>query len=296
MATIDSAVHIRAQTRSERLVRVLTRTPLHFALIGIALLWLVPTVGLALTSFRKPPAIASSGWWHSLTQWDWTLHNYDSVITATGMGHAWVNSVIITVPATILPLTLGALAAFGFAWVPFPFRDTLFLLIVALMIVPIQTSLVPLLKLFANHGHLNQHYYGIWLAHTAFGLPLAVFLLRNFFVTLPKDLIEAARIDGASNLAIFRRIVVPLSVPALASFAIFQFLWVWNDLLMAVIFVSDPSKQPMTVRIPYLLSTYGQEYNLLAAAAFLLMILPLVVFFALQRYFVQGLLAGSVKT
>jgi alpha-glucoside transport system permease protein len=296
MAAVETAVPIRAQTRSERLVRLLTRTPLHIALVGIALLWLVPTVGLALTSFRKPPAIASSGWWHSLTQWDWTLHNYDSVITATGMGHAWVNSVIITVPATILPLTLGALAAFGFAWVPFPFRDTLFLLIVALMIVPIQTSLVPLLKLFANHGHLNQHYYGIWLAHTAFGLPLAVFLLRNFFVTLPKDLIEAARIDGASNLAIFRRIVVPLSVPALASFAIFQFLWVWNDLLMALIFVSDPSKQPMTVRIPYLLSTYGQEYNLLAAAAFLLMILPLVVFFSLQRYFVQGLLAGSVKT
>jgi alpha-glucoside transport system permease protein len=296
MATVESAVPIRAQTRSERLVRMVSRGPLHIALIGIAVIWLVPTVGLALTSFRKPPAIASSGWWHSLTQWDWTLHNYDSVITATGMGRAWVNSVIITVPATLLPLTLGALAAFGFAWVPFPFRDTLFLLIVALMIVPIQTSLVPLLKLFANNGHLNNHYYGIWLAHTAFGLPLAVFLLRNFFVTLPKDLIEAARIDGASNLAIFRRIVVPLSVPALASFAIFQFLWVWNDLLMALIFVSDPSKQPMTVRIPYLLSTYGQEYNLLAAAAFLLMALPLVVFFALQRYFVQGLLAGSVKT
>jgi alpha-glucoside transport system permease protein len=296
MATVESAVPIRAQTRSERLVRLVSRGPLHIALIGIALIWLVPTVGLALTSFRKPPAIASSGWWHSLTQWDWTLHNYDSVITATGMGHAWVNSVIITVPATLLPLTLGALAAFGFAWVPFPFRDTLFLLIVALMIVPIQTSLVPLLKFFANNGHLNNHYYGIWLAHTAFGLPLAVFLLRNFFVTLPKDLIEAARIDGASNLAIFRRIVVPLSVPALASFAIFQFLWVWNDLLMALIFVSDPSKQPMTVRIPYLLSTYGQEYNLLAAAAFLLMALPLAVFFALQRYFVQGLLAGSVKS
>jgi alpha-glucoside transport system permease protein len=296
MATLETAVPIRAQTRSERLVRLLSRGPLHIVLIGIALIWLVPTVGLALTSFRKPTAIASSGWWHSLTQWDWTLHNYGSVINATGMGHAWVNSVIITVPATILPLTLGALAAFGFAWVPFPFRDTLFLVIVALMIVPIQTSLVPLLKLFANHGHLNNHYYGIWLAHTAFGLPLAVFLLRNFFVTLPKDLIEAARIDGASNLAIFRRIVVPLSVPALASFAIFQFLWVWNDLLMALIFVSDPNKQPMTVRIPYLLSTYGQEYNLLAAAAFLLMILPLVVFFSLQRYFVQGLLAGSVKS
>ena len=296
MATVDSAVPIRAQTRSERLVRALTRTPLHIALVGIALIWLVPTVGLAITSFRKRPDIASSGWWHALTQWDWTLGNYGDVINATGMGHAWVNSVIITVPATILPLTLGALAAFGFAWVPFPFRDTLFLIIVALMIVPIQTSLVPLLKLFAEWGHLNNSYYGIWLAHTAFGLPLSVFLLRNFFITLPKDLIEAARIDGASNFAIFRRIVVPLSVPALASFGIFQFLWVWNDLLMALIFVSDPSKQPMTVRIPYLLSTYGQEYNLLAAAAFLLMILPLIVFFALQRYFVQGLLAGSVKT
>ena len=296
MATVDSAVQVRATTRSERMVRLLTRTPLHIVLIGISLLWLVPTVGLALTSFRKPPAIASSGWWHSLTQWDWTLKNYDAVINATGMGHAWVNSVIITVPATILPLTLGALAAFGFAWVPFPFRDTLFLIIVALMIVPIQTSLVPLLKLFASWGHLNNSYYGIWLAHTAFGLPLAVFLLRNFFITLPKDLIEAARIDGASNLSIFRRIVIPLSVPALASFAIFQFLWVWNDLLMALIFVSDPSKQPMTVRIPYLLSTYGQEYNLLAAASFLLMVLPLAVFFALQRFFVQGLLAGSVKT
>ena len=296
MATVDSAVQVRATTRSERMVRFVTRTPLHFVLIGISLLWLVPTVGLALTSFRKPPAIASSGWWHSITQWDWTLKNYDAVINATGMGHAWVNSVIITVPATILPLTLGALAAFGFAWVPFPFRDTLFLIIVALMIVPIQTSLVPLLKLFASWGHLNNSYYGIWLAHTAFGLPLAVFLLRNFFITLPKDLIEAARMDGASHFAIFRRIVIPLSVPALASFAIFQFLWVWNDLLMALIFVSDPAKQPMTVRIPYLLSTYGQEYNLLAAASFLLMILPLAVFFALQRYFVQGLLAGSVKS
>ena len=296
MATVDSAVQVRATTRSERMVRFVTRTPLHYVLIAISLLWLVPTVGLALTSFRKPPAIASSGWWHSISQGDWTLKNYDAVINATGMGHAWVNSVIITVPATILPLTLGALAAFGFAWVPFPFRDTLFLIIVALMIVPIQTSLVPLLKLFASWGHLNNSYYGIWLAHTAFGLPLAVFLLRNFFITLPKDLIEAARMDGASNFAIFRRIVIPLSVPALASFAIFQFLWVWNDLLMALIFVSDPAKQPMTVRIPYLLSTYGQEYNLLAAASFLLMILPLAVFFALQRYFVQGLLAGSVKT
>jgi alpha-glucoside transport system permease protein len=295
MATYEQTVAL-PRTRSERLVRMVSRTPLHIALLAIGVIWLVPTIGLAITSFRKSDNINSSGWWHAIGQWDWTLHNYGSVIHATGMGHAWVNSLIITVPATLAPLTFGALAAFGFAWVPFPFRDTIFLVIVALMIVPIQTSLVPLLKLFRDHGHLNNGYWGIWFAHTAFGLPLAIFLLRNFFITLPRDLIEAARMDGASNLAIFRRIVIPLSVPALASFGIFQFLWVWNDLLMALIFVSDPSKQPMTVRIPYLLSTYGDQYDLLSAAAFLLMIVPLIVFFALQRYFVQGLLAGSVKT
>jgi alpha-glucoside transport system permease protein len=295
LATLDQTAPF-VQTRSERAIRFLTRTPVHIVLIGIAVFWLVPTVGLAITSIRPRGDILSSGWWTALTHWNWTLRNYGSVIHANGMGRAWVNSVIITVPATLLPLTLGALAAFGFAWVPFPFRDTIFLAIVALMIVPIQTSLVPLLKLFREYGHLNNGFWGIWLAHTAFGLPLAVFLLRNFFITLPRDLIEAAKMDGASYLAIFRRIVIPLSVPALASFAIFQFLWVWNDLLMALIFVSDPSKQPMTVRIPYLLSTYGPEYHLLSAAAFLLMIVPLVVFFALQRYFVQGLLAGSVKT
>jgi alpha-glucoside transport system permease protein len=296
MATIEAPALARKQTLSGRLTRALTRAPLHIVLVGIALLWLVPTVGLAITSFRPRPDIASSGWWTALTHWDWTLHNYGAVIHATGMGHAWVNSLIITVPATLLPLTLGALAGYGFAWISFPFRDTVFLAIVALMIIPIQTSLVPLLKLFRDWGHLNNSYWGIWLAHTAFGLPLAIFLFRNFFITLPKDLIEAARMDGASNLVVFRRVVVPLSVPVLASFAIFQFLWVWNDLLMALVFVSDPSKQPMTVRIPYLLSTYGQEYHLLSAAAFLLMIVPLLVFFSLQRYFVQGLLAGSVKT
>jgi alpha-glucoside transport system permease protein len=295
-AALDTTVEFAPARRSERVVRAVTRTPLHLVLVGIALVWVVPTVGLAITSFRPRSDIASSGWWTALTHWNWTVHNYGAVIHSTGMGHAWVNSLIITVPATLLPLTLGALSAFGFAWVPFPFRDTIFLAIVALMIVPIQTSLVPLLKLFRDWGHLNNHYYGIWLAHTAFGLPLSIFLLRNFFITLPKDLIEAARMDGASNLAVFRRVVVPLSVPALASFAIFQFLWVWNDLLMALIFVSKPDMQPMTVRIPYLLSTYGQEYHLLSAAAFLLMIVPLVVFFALQRYFVQGLLAGSVKS
>jgi alpha-glucoside transport system permease protein len=303
MATYE-AVALPAATRSERVVRFITRTPLHLVLVGISVIWIVPTLGLLITSFRPNSDIQSTGWWTAITHWHWTIHNYGQVIHAQGMGHAWVNSLIITIPATLLPLTLGALAAFGFSWVQFPFRDTIFLVIVALMIIPIQTSLVPLLKLF-RQWHLSQPHFGIstfsfvgiWLAHTAFGLPLAIFLLRNFFITLPKDLIEAARMDGASNFAIFRRIVIPLSVPALASFGIFQFLWVWNDLLMALIFLAgQPSQQPMTVRIPYLLSTYGPEYHLLSAASFLLMFVPLIVFFALQRYFVQGLLAGSVKT
>jgi alpha-glucoside transport system permease protein len=294
-ARAETARLAQPRTLSERLVGFVTRSPVHIALIAIAALWLVPTVGLAVTSFRPRSDILSNGWWHVFSS-HLTLENYSSVLHSNGMGHAFVNSLWITLPSTILPLTLGALAAYAFAWTRFPFRDTTFLCIVALMVVPVQTAFVPLLKLFREHGHLNTEFYGIWLAHTAFGLPLAIFLFRNFFITLPKDLIEAARMDGATEFGVFRRIVIPLSVPSLASFAIFQFLWVWNDLLMALIFVSDPSKRPMTVKITELLSTYGSEYHLLSAAAFLLMIVPLAVFFALQRYFVKGLLAGSVKS
>jgi alpha-glucoside transport system permease protein len=291
----ETARLAQPRTLSERLIRFISRSPVHIALIAIGALWLVPTVGLAVTSVRPRSDILSNGWWHVFTS-HLTLENYSQVLHANGMGHAFLNSLWITIPSTILPLTLGALAAYAFAWTRFPFRDTTFLCIVALMVVPVQTAFVPLLKLFREHGHLNTEFYGIWLAHTAFGLPLAIFLFRNFFITLPKDLIEAARMDGASEFAVFRRVVIPLSVPALASFAIFQFLWVWNDLLMALIFVSDPSKRPMTVKITELLSTYGSEYHLLSAAAFLLMAVPLIVFFLLQRYFVQGLLAGSVKS
>ena len=295
MAAVEAPVLAPPQTLAAKLVRLISRSPVHIALIAIAALWLVPTLGLLITSFRQKSDIFSSGWWH-VFQSHLTLANYGKVIHTGGMGHAFLNSVYITFPSTLLPLTLGALAAYAFAWTRFPFRDTTFLFIVALMVVPVQTAFVPLLKFFRDNGHLNTEFYGIWLAHTAFGLPLAIFLFRNFFITLPKDLIEAARIDGASELAVFRRVVLPLSVPALASFGIFQFLWVWNDLLMALVFVSDPGKQPMTVKITQLLSTYGQEYHLLASAGFLLMIVPLGVFFALQRYFVQGLLAGSVKS
>jgi alpha-glucoside transport system permease protein len=298
MAVAQAAEVTRPQTTTGKIARAASRGPLHITLIAVALIWCVPTIGLALTSFRPKDDILSTGWWKVFGNLgSLTLTNYSQVIHAAGMGHAFLNSLYITIPATLLPLTFGALAAYAFSWIEFPFRDTIFLIIVALMVVPVQTSLAPLLKM-AREWHLNTTipFGGIWLAHTAFGLPLAIFLLRNFFITLPKDLIEAARMDGASNFAVFRRIVIPLSVPALAAFGIFQFLWVWNDLLMALVLVSDPSRQPMTVQITTLESTYGVEFHLLSAAAFLLMIVPLIVFFALQRYFVQGLLAGSVKT
>jgi alpha-glucoside transport system permease protein len=296
MATADVAVRRQErETLSARIISFITRTPLHLGLIVIAVIWLIPTVGLAVTSFRPRGEIQASSWWSSLFDWSFTLHNYDEVLSRGNMDSSFVSSLVITIPSTLLPLAIGSLAAYAFSWIRFPFRDTIFLVIVALMVVPIQMALVPLLRLFRDWG-VADWYIGIWLAHTAFGLPLAIFLFRNFFITLPRDLIEAARMDGASEFAVFRRVVLPLSVPALASFGIFQFLWVWNDLLMALIFVSDPSKQPMTVKITELLSTYAQEFHLLAAGGFLLMIVPLIVFFALQRYFVQGLLAGSVKS
>jgi alpha-glucoside transport system permease protein len=293
MATAEAVVRPR-ETPSARLVGFISRTPVHLGLLIVAVIWLVPTVGLAVTSFRPRGDIQASSWWSSFTEWSFTLHNYSEVLNRANMDQAFVNSVLITVPSTLLPLAIAAAAAYAFSWISFPFRDTIFLLIVALMVVPVQMALVPLLTLFRDLGIANW-FGGIWLAHTAFGLPLGIFLLRNFFITLPRDLIEAARVDGASNLRIFLRVVMPLSVPALASFGIFQFLWVWNDLLMAFIFIQNGELLPMTVRINQMQTTYGGEWHLLSAGAFLLMIVPLAVFFALQRYFVQGLLAGSVK-
>jgi alpha-glucoside transport system permease protein len=294
MATAQVTVPRRAETPSERIVRVLGRAPVHLALLAVAFVWLVPTVGLAITSFRLPADITGSSWWSSLLDWRYTINNYETVLDRANMASSFVNSLVITIPSTLLPLAIASLAAYAFSWVRFPFRDTIFLLIVALMVVPIQMALVPLLRFFRDLGIANN-FGGIWLAHTAFGLPLGVFLLRNFFITLPRDLIEAARVDGASNLKIFLRVVLPLSVPALASFGIFQFLWVWNDLLMALVFVQNSDLWPMTIRVNQMQSQFGIEWHLLSAGAFLLMFVPLIVFFALQRYFVQGLLAGSVK-
>lgn len=279
---------------TERIVRGLNRLPIHIALGIIAVIWLAPTVGLLVTSFRPRSDIQVTGWWESFLQFRYTLENYTEVLGSQGMLDAFFNTLIITIPSTIIPLTLASMAAYAFSWLSFPFRDGLFLLVVALLMIPLQVAFIPLLKLFAPTGLLNS-FGAIWLTHTAFALPFGIFLLRNFFITLPRDLIEAARIDGSSSINTFRTIVVPLSVPAIAAYGIFQFLWVWNDLLMAVIFIQRGDQWPMTKAIQNLLTQYGTEWHLLAAGAFILMAVPLIVFFALQRFFVQGLLAGSVK-
>jgi alpha-glucoside transport system permease protein len=287
----------RPKTPAGRIVATLNRSVIHVVLGLIGVVWLVPTLGLLVTSFRPRSDIQSTGWW-DLSQLHLTLDNYRSVLEAQGMLDAFVNTVIIAIPSTILPLVICSLAAYAFSWIQFPFRDTAFLIVVGFLLVPVQVAFIPLLTMFRDllpDLELTRGYGAIWLAHTAFALPFGIFLLRNFFITLPPDIIEASRIDGASDFKIFRSIVIPVSVPAIAAYGIFQFLWVWNDLLMALVFVQDSSKFPMTRAIQNLLSQYGTEWHLLAAGAFLLMIIPLIVFFSLQRYFVQGLLAGSIK-
>jgi alpha-glucoside transport system permease protein len=295
----DTTVRAPARTLAERISRLLGRAPVHLALGIIGFLWLVPTIGLLITSFRPRADIQNSGWWTVFGgNIDLTIENYQTVLSADlaqqTMWEAFLNTLQITIPSTIFPLLLASMAAFAFAWLKFPLRDTLFLTVIALLLVPIQMVLIPLSELYRNIGLVGT-FWPVWITHTTFALPFGIFLLRNFFITLPKDLIEAARIDGASNMAIFRNVVIPLSVPALASYAIFQFLWVWNDLLIALVYAPRPGGQPMTTQIGQLLGTYGSEWHILAASSFLIMVVPLVVFFSLQRYFVQGLLAGSVK-
>ncbi len=311
------------ESLSTRLVDVLGKAPIHFVLILIAVIWLVPSVALLVTSFRARQDILTSGWWLALVpsnvQGRFTLDNYLHVIRPTGgtdtVGLNFINSLIITIPSTALPVFIASMAAYAFAWLDFKWRDAIFLIIVALIIVPLQMTFVPVLQLyndplaplralFALVGfnldvpklQLTSSFVGLWLAHTAYGLPFAIYLLRSFFVGLPRDLLEAARIDGSSEFRIFTRIVLPLSVPSLAALTIFQFLWVWNDLLVALIYAQSPKLQPLTVGLNNMLTTYGPEWDLMSAGAFITMLVPLIVFFSLQKYFVTGILAGSVKT
>lgn len=266
---------------------------------SIAVMWTIPTAGIFISSFREENAIKQSGWWtvfaHPFEASQWTLENYSEVLTSSGMLDAFLNSLLVTIPATVIPITIAAFAAYAFAWMKFPGRSLLFAIVIGLLVVPLQMTLVPLLRLYGDVG-LTGTFLGVWLAHTGFGLPLAIYLLYNYMATLPKDIFESAAIDGANHFTTFTRLVLPLSFPALAAFAIFQFLWVWNDLLVALVFLGTGSETAvLTAQLNELVGSRGQDWHLLTAGAFVSMIVPLIVFLALQRFFVRGLLAGSVK-
>jgi alpha-glucoside transport system permease protein len=276
-----------------KIVRWIAKAPLQIILAALGLLWLVPTVGLFLTSILPASALADRGWWKffskpSMATWS----NYDALFHNSGLITALKTTAYIAVGNTVLVVIIGAMAGYAFAWLDFPGRDWAFIGVIALLVVPIQMALIPMFKLY-DATHLFDTWEGIALFHAAFGLPFAVFLLRNFFVGLPKDILESARIDGANEIVIFVRLILPLGLPAIASLAIFQFLWTWNDLLVALTF--GQTTTPITVWISGQLREFGTSIDIIAPASFISLVIPLAVFFAFQRYFVQGLLAGSVK-
>lgn len=279
--------------------RWLSGLPLRTIIIVIAFIWTLPTVGLLISSFRTPVDVQNSGWWttllHPFEAAQWTVQNYITVFTEGDMGTAFLNSFLVTVPSVVIPITIAAFAAYAFAWLQFPGKSFLFALVIGLMVVPLHMSLIPMLRVYTTLD-LNGTFLGVWLAHTGFGLPLAVYLLHGYISSLPKEIVESAQIDGASPMTTFTNLILPLSVPAIASFAIFQFLWVWNDLLVALVFLgTSPDKAVVTANLARLIGDRGQDWYLLTAGAFVSMIVPLIIFFSLQRYFVRGLTAGSVK-
>ena len=281
--------------------------------VALTILWTIPTFGLLVTSFRPAGQVSSTGWWTVFLHPSFTASNYHTVLfegagfgVSDGLLPYFINSLAITIPATLFPLAIASMAAYALAWVKFKGSTALFFIIFALQVVPLQMSLIPLLQFFSGGAHigtftifptlnLGNTYVPLWTAHTMFALPLAVFLLHNFIAQIPRDLIEAGLVDGASHFRVFRTIVLPLAAPALASFAIFQFLWVWNDLLVALTFAGGSGRAPLTARLAQLSGSFGGRWELLTAGAFIAIIVPLAVFFSLQRYFVRGLLAGSVK-
>jgi alpha-glucoside transport system permease protein len=268
------------------------------SVIILAAIWTIPTLGLFITSFREKDAISQSGWWSVFTgnASGLSLDNYDKVIFGgDGLGTAFLNTLAVTIPAVVIPILIAAFAAYGFAWMQFPGRRVIFIIVVALLVVPLQISLIPILVAY-KAINLNGTFLAIWLAHAGFGLALATYLLYNYISQLPKDILESAFIDGASHFETFTRLILPLSTPALASFAIFQFLWVWNDLLVAQTFLgTNKDVAVMTSRLLNIVGSRGQDWQLLTAGAFVSMLLPVAVFLGLQRFFVRGLLAGSVK-
>jgi alpha-glucoside transport system permease protein len=308
-AEASPLIRDEAPTMVGRVRKRLTSRTASAVSIAIALLWTIPTFGLFISSFRPEEQIKTTGWWTFFSHPKLTLQNYQDVLFGTNatngqLASFFVNSIVITVPAVFFSVTIAAMAAYALSWLDFKGRDWIFVGVFALQIVPLQMALVPMLRLFSTGAHLGPiplipaigggGYPQVWIAHTCFGLPLGVFLLHNFMSELPRDLFEAARVDGAGPAMIFRRIVVPLITPALASLAIFQFLWIWNDLLVALIFTNNDTA-PLTVRLGQLAGTRGNDWQRLTSGAFVSMVIPLIVFLSLQRYFVRGLLAGGVK-
>ncbi|CAN5511715.1 carbohydrate ABC transporter permease [soil metagenome] len=275
----------------------LGRLLLH-ATIGILMfIWLLPTLGMLVNSFRPAAEVSRTGWWTALSPAaQFTTANYEHVLAQAGLGQAFINSLFITIPATIIPIAIASFAAYAFAWMKFPGRDVLFIVVVGLLVIPLQTTFVPVLRLFRDLG-IAGDFLTVWLAHTGYGLPFAVFLLRNYMGGLPREVFESAAIDGASPATAFFRLALPMSVPAIAALVIFQFLFIWNDLLVALIYLGAANAQnlPLTVLVANLSNSLGGEWHFLMAAAFISMALPLLVFFGLQRYFVRGITGGAVK-
>ena len=277
-----------------RLAAVASGGLVRVFLILVGLFWMVPTLGLLLSSLRSPEDMSASGWWKVFSQpSQLTFHSYKTLLENSDITNSLWNTVLITVPATLLVVVIGALAGYAFAWMEFPGRDWWFLGVVSLLVVPVQVALIPIAELFGKIG-LFGTIFGVILFHVGYGLPFAVFLLRNFFAEIPRELLEAARLDGAGELRLFARVVMPLGGPAIASLGIFQFLWVWNDMLVALVFTKS-STQPITVALQTQVRQFGNNIDVLAPGAFISMVIPLAVFFAFQRQFVSGVMAGAVK-
>lgn len=296
-AVVQSRDVVVPQVRTKRQRPMLGRFGVHLAVIALMVIWLIPTIGLLVNSFRPAQAVASSGWWTGIFKPDFTIENYQAVLGQQGIGDAFVNSLFITIPATIIPIFVAAFAAFAFSWMNFPGRNLLFVAIVGLLVIPLQTTFIPILRDIFKPLGWNGQFISVWLAHTGYGLPFAIYLLRNYMGGLPREVFESAAIDGASPVTAFIRLAIPMSVPALAALAIFQFLFVWNDLLVALIYIGATNAEnlPLTINIANLVTSLGGNWQLLGAAAFLSMALPLIVFASLQRYFVRGITGGAVK-
>ncbi len=282
-----------------RLGRFGRRLPLHLVVIFLIVVWLIPTIGLLVNSFRPPDAVTSSGWWTAIfSPSQFTLDNYAHVLAQSNISAGFVNSLFISIPATVIPIMVAAFAAYAFAWMKFPGRDILFVVVVGLLVVPLQSTFIPILQLYGPKGlNIAGSFLAVWLAHTGYGLPFAIYLLRNFMGELPREVFESAAIDGASPVTAFFRLALPMTVPAIAALAIFQFLFTWNDLLVALVYIGaqNPDNVPLTIVVSNLVSSLGGGWQYLAAAAFVTMALPLAVFLALQRYFVRGIVGGAVK-